>query len=37
MDKGAIDYSLYLVTDRELLRDKDLVKTVEQAMQGGVT
>lgn len=37
MHKGLIDYSLYLVTDRELLGDKDLVKTVEQAIQGGVT
>ena len=37
MDNGAIDYSLYLVTDRELLGDKDLVQTIEQAIQGGVT
>ncbi len=37
MDKGSIDYSLYLVTDRDLLGDKDLAATVEQAIQGGVT
>lgn len=37
MHEGVIDYSLYLVTDRELLGDKDLVQTIEQAIQGGVT
>lgn len=37
MYEGVIDYSLYLVTDRELLGDKDLVQTIEQAIQGGVT
>ncbi len=37
MNKGAIDYSLYLVTDRELLGNKDLVQTIDQAIQGGVT
>lgn len=37
MPEGVIDYSLYLVTDRELLGDKDLVQTIEQAIQGGVT
>lgn len=37
MHEGAIDYSLYLVTDRELLGDKDLVPTIEEAIKGGVT
>jgi thiamine-phosphate pyrophosphorylase len=37
MSKSSIDYSLYLVTDRELLGGKDIVTTVEQAILGGVT
>ncbi|AIF52760.1 thiamine phosphate synthase [Pelosinus sp. UFO1] len=37
MDKGAIDYSLYLVTDRELLSGKDLANTVEEAIKGSVS
>jgi thiamine-phosphate pyrophosphorylase len=37
MDKGDIDYSLYLVTDRDLLGHKDLAATVEAAIKGGVT
>lgn len=37
MSEDLIDYSLYLVTDRELLGGKDLVTTVEQAILGGVT
>lgn len=37
MAKRNCNYSLYLVTDRGLLGDKDLAKTVEQAIQGGVT
>ncbi|VBB06971.1 thiamine phosphate synthase [Lucifera butyrica] len=35
--KSGIDYSLYLVTDRQLLAGKDLLATVEQAIRGGVT
>jgi len=31
------DYSLYLVTDRELLMGKSLETTIEEAIQGGVT
>lgn len=31
------DYSLYLVTDRELLMGKSLEATIEEAIQGGVT
>jgi thiamine-phosphate pyrophosphorylase len=34
---SIIDYSLYLVTDRDLLAGKDLLTTVEAAIQGGVT
>ncbi len=37
MDKKAVDYSLYLVTDRELLGNKDLAATVEEAIKGGAT
>lgn len=37
MDKGSIDYSLYLVTDRDLLGSKNLAATVEAAIKGGVT
>ena len=37
MHKSDINYLLYLVTDRGLLGGKELVKTVEQAIQGGVT
>lgn len=37
MHKGAIDYSLYLVTDRDLLGNKNLAQTIEGAIQGGVT
>ncbi|MCM8710275.1 thiamine phosphate synthase [Clostridium sp. SYSU_GA19001] len=32
-----VDYSLYLVTDREVLKGRDLCHAVEQAIQGGVT
>jgi thiamine-phosphate pyrophosphorylase len=37
MDKAAIDYSLYLVTDRDLIGNKDFAGTVEEAIKGGVT
>lgn len=32
-----VDYRLYLVTDRKVLKDKDLYKAVEEAIEGGVT
>jgi thiamine-phosphate pyrophosphorylase len=32
-----IDYKLYLVTDREVLKNKDLFTAVEEAIKGGVT
>lgn len=32
-----IDYSLYLVTDREILKGRDLKKAVEDSIKGGVT
>lgn len=32
-----IDYSLYLVTDRGILQGRDLFKSVEDAIKGGVT
>lgn len=37
MVKEMVDYSLYLVTDRDLLGSKDLAATVEEAIRGGVT
>ena len=35
--KNNIDYSLYLVTDRDVLNGRDLCKSVEDAILGGVT
>lgn len=32
-----VDYSLYLVTDRNILQGRDLFKAVEDAIKGGVT
>ena len=32
-----IDYSLYLVTDRDLSRGRPLIDVVRAAIQGGVT
>lgn len=37
MDKNEIDYSLYLVTDRELMSTETLEEAVEQAISGGCT
>ena len=37
MSKVKVDYSLYLVTDRKLLGERDLVQSIELAIQGGVT
>lgn len=37
MSKVKIDYSLYLVTDRTCLGDRDLAQSIESAIQGGVT
>ncbi|RKD32299.1 thiamine phosphate synthase [Thermohalobacter berrensis] len=37
MNKKKIDYSLYLVTDRKVLRGKDFFKSIESAIKGGVT
>ena len=33
----ACDYRLYLVTDREVLKGRDLLQAVEEALAGGVT
>ncbi len=33
----AVDYSLYLVTDRRFIGEKPLKKAVEEAIIGGVT
>ncbi len=32
-----VDYTLYLVTDRDILKGRDLLAGVEQAIKGGVT
>lgn len=32
-----VDYTLYLVTDRGILRGRDLLRAVEEAIRGGVT
>ena len=37
MSKAKVDYSLYLVTDRELLGERNLEDCIEMAIQGGVT
>lgn len=36
-NKNEINYKLYLVTDKDLLKDKDLIKSLEEAILGGVT
>ncbi|OPJ55183.1 thiamine-phosphate synthase [Alkalithermobacter paradoxus] len=35
--KMNVDFSLYLVTDREILKGRDLFNSIEQAILGGVT
>lgn len=35
--KAKIDYSIYLVTDEDCLKGKNLLEAVEEALQGGVT
>ena len=35
--KNNMDYSLYLVTDRDILVDSDIYTDVEEAIKGGVT
>ncbi|MBS4534903.1 thiamine phosphate synthase [Clostridium sp. D2Q-14] len=35
-NKKDTDYTLYLVTDRKILKGKDLYKSIEEAIQGGV-
>lgn len=37
MSEAKVDYSLYLVTDRELLGERDLEDSIALAIQGGVT
>ena len=37
MNKKNIDYSVYLVTDRGILGNRDLYKSVEESILGGVT
>lgn len=33
----SVDYTLYLVTDRGILRGRDIFKAVEESIKGGVT
>ena len=35
--KNTVDYKLYLVTDRDILKDRDICAAVEEAIKGGVT
>ena len=37
MSKTVVDYTLYLVTDREVLKGRELTASIEKAIQGGVT
>ncbi|AHF06147.1 thiamine phosphate synthase [Desulfitobacterium metallireducens] len=37
MNKSDVDYRLYLVTDRETLKGRDLCQSIEHAILGGVT
>lgn len=37
INKQAIDYSLYLVTDRDILRGRDFITCVEEALAGGTS
>ncbi len=37
LDKQAVDYSLYLVTDQNMLQGRDFLSCVEAALAGGVT
>jgi len=37
MEKKKIDYTLYLVTDRDVLKGRNLEKAVEDAILGGTT
>ncbi|MGE5415856.1 MAG: thiamine phosphate synthase [Acidobacteriota bacterium] len=37
ISKNEIDYSLYLVTDRDILRGRDFLVGIEEALAGGVT
>ncbi|MDD4048587.1 MAG: thiamine phosphate synthase, partial [Clostridia bacterium] len=35
--KSSVDYRLYLVTDRDILGERDLLSSIEEAILGGVT
>ncbi len=37
MNKKNIDYSLYLVTDREILKGRDILEAIEESILGGTT
>lgn len=35
--KNSVDYTLYLVTDRDVLEGRDICDAIEQSIKGGVT
>lgn len=37
LKKSKADYSLYLITDRNALEEKELLESIESAVKGGVT
>lgn len=37
MNKKNVDYSLYLVTDRGILKGRDILEAIEESILGGVT
>lgn len=37
MNKKNVDYSLYLVTDRRILKGRDILEAIEESILGGVT
>jgi thiamine-phosphate pyrophosphorylase len=36
-NKNEINYKLYLVSDKDMLKDKDLIESLEEAILGGIT
>ena len=36
MNKKNVDYSLYLVTDRRILKGRDILEAIEESILGGI-
>ena len=36
MNKKNVDYSLYLVTDRGILKGRDILEAIEESILGGI-